>query len=134
MILEILLSTMNRSNLSFLKKMFPKGDYKDHQILIINQTTENNQLHSKLNNIRVINSFEKGVSKSRNLAIKNAKGNICLIADDDVEYEKGFDKIIESAYKEYEDANCIIFKADIFKKQTNPKYLNCSKKFSILKN
>ena len=45
---------------------------------------------SDFENIRVINSFEIGLSKSRNLAIKNALGDICIIADDDIEYVEDF--------------------------------------------
>ena len=74
--------------------MFANNTLEDYRILIINQTTKDNLLESELTNVRVINSFEKGLSKSRNLAIRNAMGDICLIADDDITYKKGFKKDI----------------------------------------
>ncbi|MDG1778351.1 MAG: glycosyltransferase family A protein [Flavobacteriaceae bacterium] len=97
--LEILISTMNRTSLDFLKKMFSKCNFLDFSILIINQTTENKLLISDHSTIRVINSFEKGLSKSRNLALKNAIKPICLIADDDVIFLEGFEKIIIEAHQ-----------------------------------
>ena len=106
---EILLSTMNRSSLSFLEKMFPNDNFLNYNILIINQTTKKNLLVSKYDQIRVVNSFNKGLPQSRNLAIKNAKFDICLIADDDVEYVKDFSNIILNAFKNNVDSDAITF-------------------------
>lgn len=99
--LEILVSTMNRNTLDFLIPMFPFCHFSDFSILIVNQTHENNLLVSGYPTIRVINSFEKGLSKSRNLALKNAIGKIVLIADDDAVYKKDFDTKIVQAYNQY---------------------------------
>lgn len=108
--LEILLSTMNRNSLDFLVNLFPNSSYQNYNILIINQTTKDCLLESKYSNIRVINSFSKGLSKSRNLAIKNAKAQICLIADDDVIYHTNFDAIVAESFKTNTDADVITFK------------------------
>ena len=97
--LEILISTINRISLDFLKKMFLKHDFLDFNILIVNQTTKDKILISEHNKIRVINSFEKGLSKSRNLALKNAIKPICLIADDDVIFLEGFEENILEAHR-----------------------------------
>ena len=85
--LEILISTMHKESLTFLEQMFPEGKYQAYTILIVNQTTNEKQLQSHFPNIRVINSLETGLPQSRNLALKNAIGDICLIADDDVKYK-----------------------------------------------
>ncbi|MBC8882665.1 hypothetical protein H9X57_02430 [Flavobacterium piscinae] len=68
--LEIIISTMNQTSLNFLVPMFPMCHFSAFSILIINQTTENNVLVSEFESVKVINSFEKGLSKSRNLGIK----------------------------------------------------------------
>lgn len=107
--LEILISTMQRTSLSFLSEMFSENNFLDYNILIVNQTSKDKILTSNYTNIRVLNSFEKGLSRSRNLAIKNAKKSICLIADDDVKYVKGFEKIILSAFKKHQKAAVITF-------------------------
>lgn len=108
--LEILISTMNKDSLKFLEGMFPEDNWHDYNILIINQTTSENQLTSHYSNIRVINSLESGLPLSRNLAFKNAIGDICLIADDDVNYKVGFKETILNAFKDYHDADIITFK------------------------
>ena len=114
MVLEILISTMNRDNLSFLDKMFVNTNLHDYKILIINQTSEDKLLKSENEHVRVVNSFGYGLTQSRNLAIQHALGDICLIADDDVEYTKDFGDIIKQAFKNYTDASIIKFKIDTF--------------------
>jgi len=99
--LEILIATMNRTSLDFLSKMFLRLNYLDFNVLIVNQTSENNLLKSEHSNIRVINSFDKGLSKNRNIAIRNANKPICLLVDDDVVFIEGFEKSILKAHSEY---------------------------------
>ena len=106
---EFLISTMNRSDFGFLDKMFLHFSLNDLNILIINQTTKNRILNSKKHNIRVVNVFEKGLSRSRNLAIKHAQGKICLIADDDVEYLPEVIDVVKKAYQDYPEAALISF-------------------------
>ncbi|NND25333.1 MAG: glycosyltransferase family 2 protein [Flavobacteriaceae bacterium] len=107
--LEILISTMNRKSLSFLEAMFPHDHHSNFQLLVINQTQKGEPLLSDQDHIRVINSFETGLPHSRNLAIQNAKGDYCLIADDDVCYKEGFASHILEAFRKYEDADLITF-------------------------
>ena len=92
---------MNRNTLDFLIPMFPFCHFSEFSILIVNQTQENNLLHSDFLSVRVINSFEKGLSKSRNLALKNAKGKIVLLTDDDVVFEANFDTTLIKAFNYY---------------------------------
>jgi glycosyltransferase involved in cell wall biosynthesis len=107
---EILLSSMNRVSLDFLETLFPEDSFLNFNILIINQTTNDKLLSSNYNNIRVINSFKKGLSTSRNVALKKAIGEICLLADDDVRYKKNMDKIIIQAFNKKPNADIITFK------------------------
>lgn len=107
--IEILVSTMNRNDLDFLIPMFPFSHFSEFSILIINQTQENNLLISDFPSVRVINSFENGLSRSRNLGLKKAKGKIVLIADDDVVYKKDFDSKIVQAHNQYHNKAVISF-------------------------
>lgn len=109
MILEILISTMYRKDLSFLDRMFPDR-YEEYKILIVNQTDSRTVLKSNLANIRVINSFDIGLSKSRNLAIQNSIADICLITDDDVEFLPNFQQIIIDSFNVLQQASVILFK------------------------
>jgi glycosyltransferase involved in cell wall biosynthesis len=106
---EILLSTMNRDSLDFLVPMFQFAHFSDFNILIINQTTQDKQLTSPYPTVRVINMFDKGLSKSRNLAIANAQGKIALIADDDLVFLEGFDQKIVKGFNHFPDAAAIKF-------------------------
>ena len=107
--MEILVSTIHRNSLDFLYKMFQNNDISDYHILVVNQTTEIKNLQSDLPNIRIINSHDIGLSKSRNLAIASAVGNICLLADDDVVFLKGFEKTILESYLKIPNADVITF-------------------------
>ena len=111
---EILISTMNRTDLDFLHAMLKDDSPETYHILIINQTTKDKLLKSTHKNIRVINAFEKGLSKSRNLALKNAVGTICLLADDDTCFIKGFDRVIQRAFQNYASAALISFQVTTF--------------------
>ncbi len=106
--LEILIATKNRNNFDFLAPMFPFKHFSKFNILIINQSKKN-QLISDFETVRVINVDEKGLSKSRNLAIKNASKKICLISDDDVVYFTNFEKEIISAFNKNPEAAVITF-------------------------
>jgi glycosyltransferase involved in cell wall biosynthesis len=104
---------MNKRSFDFLDEMFERVNTQNIHVLIINQTTGSNQLDKKditSHNINgVINSSEKGLAKSRNLAIENAKETICLLADDDVKYLPDLDDKIISAFKKYPEADIITF-------------------------
>lgn len=106
---EILISTMNRDSLDFLLPMFPFSHFSHFTILIINQTTNETVLTSDYSNVRVVNSFERGLSQSRNLAFENAIGKILVIADDDVVCQAGFIDKITNAYNKFPHAAVINF-------------------------
>lgn len=105
---EILVATKNRSSLDFLEVMFPFEHFSSFNILIINQS-QNSRCTSNFTSVRVINSQEIGLSKSRNLAIKNASKKICLIADDDVVYFPDFDTEIITTFNQNPKASIITF-------------------------
>lgn len=127
---EILVATMNRTNLDFLDVMFPYNHFSEYSILIINQSKDTT-LSSIYPSVRIINSTGVGLSKSRNLALNNAKGKILLIADDDVVFQKDFVSKIIAVYNKCKNAGVINFAAVIgtgrklkkypvyFKKQLN---------------
>lgn len=131
--LEILVSTMNRNSLDFLIPMFPFCHFSKFLILVINQTDGNNLLFSDFPSVRVINSLERGLSKSRNLALKNARGKILLIADDDLIYREDFDSKIIQAHNQYIGKAIISFCIENSNGSLFKKYLpNAKKNLSLL--
>lgn len=131
---EILISTMDQDSLDFLIPMFPFSHFSNFSILIVNQTQNQKLLSSDYPNIRVINSKEKGLSKSRNAALKNAVGEILLIADDDIVFKEGFNSKIINGYNKFKDAAVIKFCALKSDGKLMKNYPSVSKKKSTILN
>ena len=106
--IEILISTMNQTSLDFLFPIFSSKHFSNYNILIINQSTTT-ILSSEFPSVRVINTSDSGLSKSRNLAIENAVGKILIIADDDVIYQHDFIEKIITGYNKFNKATIINF-------------------------
>lgn len=102
--LEILVATMERSDLAFLETMFqmPLEDITA-SILIVNQT-KSQQLISNQTNIKVINDEGTGLSRSRNLAIDQSTKNLLWIIDDDCEVMPNSIEEVISAHNRYSDS------------------------------
>ena len=109
--IEILISTMFRKDLGFLKPMFAHNNIDDFNLIIVNQTTEDKLLVCDKPKIKIINSFERGSPASRNLAIQNASSDICLMSDDDIVYHSNLKNKIEDAYVNHPNAAMISFEA-----------------------
>ena len=80
-------------------------------LLIINQCDEDRYDEIEVNGHlwRMISTTERGLSKSRNMALDNARGDICLLADDDEEFTDGYAQTILSAYEQLPKATAIVF-------------------------
>ncbi|NBG89625.1 glycosyltransferase family A protein [Isachenkonia alkalipeptolytica] len=104
--LEVLISTMHQSDISLAENMNIKSD-----AIIINQCDKDDYYEKETDSgcIRMISVNDRGLSKSRNLAINNSDSDICVIADDDLKYHDGYKDIILKAYKKYPDADIIAF-------------------------
>jgi len=122
--IEILVATMNRQSLDFLVPMFPMQHFSEFNILVVNQTTQDAVVISPYPGVRVINVFEKGLSKSRNLALLNATGKLCIITDDDVVFKEDFCDHIIKAFNENPTSALISFRIEktpgmLYKKYPN---------------
>ena len=108
--MELLLSTMNKKNIEQQEALLSKMNW-NKTALIINQMPESKiAKKEEINkNYRCISTQEIGLSKSRNMAIQNAKEDICLFADDDVILEDQAEQVINQAYHTYLDADIICF-------------------------
>ncbi len=117
--IEMLISTMDLKN---HEALITKMNIK--KSIVINQTS-NIQIDDIKNGKHRLYSYdEKGLSKSRNKAIKHSNSDICVIADDDLEYEDDYQKIIEDGYKKYSDADMIAFYVDnVDENRRRPKQL-----------
>jgi predicted nucleic acid-binding Zn ribbon protein len=106
--IEILIATMNRDNFDFLIPMFPFANYWDLSLVIVNQTT-GSPLVSQHENVKVFNSQEFGLSKSRNIALANATKVLLVITDDDVIFKSDFESKISAAFNHFQNPAMVKF-------------------------
>lgn len=104
--LEVLLATMYREDKKILTDINVNTD-----ITVINQTNDESKEEIEFNGKSVlwINSKDRGLSRSRNDAIYNARNEICLLADDDMVYRDGYERVVLEAFKDNPDADIIVF-------------------------
>ncbi len=102
---------MDRDSLDFLDAIFPQYDDQKFSILIINQSLTK-KIISDAPGIRVINTTEKGLSRSRNLALKNSSKKLCVLTDDDIVFLENFEEKIIQAFTYFKDAAVIRFRAE----------------------
>lgn len=110
---EVLVSTMNKTDLSLIEEMNLKTD-----AVIINQCDkfEENIVKQFGNLIKIYSYAERGVGKSRNNALMKAEGDICILADDDVIYVNDYEKLILDGFKKYPKADLIVFNVESMNK------------------
>ena len=123
---QILLATMNQKDDSLLEKMNVESD-----IIVCNQTKDNfgKKIYNKKNyTIEWYDFSEKGVGLNRNNALMRSSADICLVADDDVTYVDGYEKIIINAFKENPSADVILF--NIYSDSKTKRFI-CNRKMKI---
>ena len=109
--IEVLISTMNQ-NRSDIENMLVRMNIKGNSIIVNQITNDDIRIAKdfKNNNCKVYSVHEKGLSKSRNMALAKSTSDICLLSDDDMHYFDSYEKIINDAYLEFPDVDIIAFK------------------------
>lgn len=132
MIVDMLISTMNKRNSEFIKEMGI-----DANAIIINQNMEfedETPYSKKLEgNIQFITVRDKGLTRSRNMAMKYSSGDICMLCDDDLFYFDDYEKKISNAYEEHREADLIIFQVMNSNGEFYKNYANKKTKIKFLK-
>lgn len=127
--LNILISCMNNDPFSLIKN---SNIYTDS--VVIDQCNDTKIEHLQINNcqIKYIMTKERGLSNSRNMALRNCNSDLCLISDDDEKFVNGLESIITDSYKSIKDADVIIFGIKNYKKSIKNN-IHRMKKFELLK-
>ena len=103
---QLLISTMYQSDYSLLDKMNVQSD-----ALMINQCNdfrvEGIKYHDNV--VQIYSLPERGIGLSRNLALLYATADICLFADDDVQYVDNYKDIILSELQKHPQKDIILF-------------------------
>lgn len=108
---QVLVACMNQSDFSIVKRSNIQTD-----AVVVNQC-DKDEIHEfdfqnaqgKTCHVKFINTTERGLSRSRNMAIRNALGDICLICDDDELLEDNMEQIVVDAHKKHPDEAIITF-------------------------
>ena len=110
MTLEVLLSAMNLADESYLDTLHVTSD-----AVVIDQCDRTGRrdiertVGGRKQHVRFIETTQRGLSKSRNMAIRNAQADICIFCDNDVEYEEGYEEKICNAFERHPEADLIVF-------------------------
>lgn len=93
---EILMSCMNQEDFALANQSNIHTN-----VLIVNQCGREGMLEEEQEGAvrRMLCSAQKGLSRSRNMALQHARGEICLIADDDEVFVDDVEQIILSAFR-----------------------------------
>ena len=109
--INVLISCMHEIDTSIIQRSNIQTD-----VVVVNQCDKNcidewdfiNKQGQKCH-AKFINTTERGLSRSRNMAIANSWGDICLICDDDEELSDNYNQLILDGYKKFPDAGVLIF-------------------------
>lgn len=105
--LEILLSCMHQEDDSLVRRSEITGD-----VLMINQCDRVDEVSfpTKNGTARMISTTDRGLTRSRNLAIETSSADICLLCDDDEHFVPDYEQKILDAYQAVPDADVVILK------------------------
>ncbi len=105
MTLEVLISCMHQ----------PDGTIADRSgiscnALIVNQCDREDDQEFDAGRVRMLSTKERGLTRSRNMALDHARGDICLLCDDDEVFVPDFDKKMLDSWQSLPQADVVIFK------------------------
>lgn len=111
MTFNILISCMHQKDASIIERSNVQSD-----VIVVNQCDHNSvdefdflNKKGRTCHAKFICTTERGLSKSRNMAIRNAWGDICQICDDDEMLADDGEETILNAYKDNPDVGLIAF-------------------------
>ena len=102
----VLISALNQEAEKLPRKMGLKTD-----AVIVNQCDRESkeELSYRNRKILLINNTERGVGRSRNLALDHAWGDVVLFSDEDIVYEEDYHARIQQAFRRRPDADILLF-------------------------
>lgn len=109
----VLIATLNSEN---VPKLIKEMNLKAVDTIVINQSSTGRAgtIIEQNGQATIVHSERLGLSASRNEAISYAQSeDICQIADDDMIFVDNYKEIVENAYKEFPEADVIVFYVDL---------------------
>ncbi len=105
--LEVLLSCMHQQDDTLVRRSGLTGD-----VVMVNQCDREEYREYPTSNgkNRMFSTTQRGLTRSRNFAICQAKADVCLLCDDDEVFVPDYESAILGAYESLPKADVIIFK------------------------
>ena len=107
--LEVILTEMNLDKKDLAKKNITS------KCTVINQCDKNG--FEKYKNFNIYSYNEKGASNSRNRGLSHITEDIIIFADDDVVYDKNYEKLILDEFNNNPKADVIIFNFNVLNRK-----------------
>lgn len=111
MTLCVMISCMHQQDMSIIERSNVQTN-----VVVINQCDKDNIERFEFTNKKgckckavFVNTTERGLSRSRNMAIKYAEGDICLVCDDDEWLDDDYEDKILAGYSMHPKAGVIAF-------------------------
>ena len=103
---EVLLSCMHQTDFSIGFKSNVQSD-----LLIINQCDKDDYCEMEVEGHlwRMISTKERGLSRSRNMALRNSKGDLLILSDDDECFSPNYTSEVRNAFNQLPLASVIAF-------------------------
>ncbi len=110
MAVQLLVSCMYKNIQELADKMHIAGP-----AIIVNQCDEEKTDHFYFDSVQVDAYWrkERGVGRSRNLALSKADRDICLFSDEDIVYVDGYTELIEAEFAAHPEADGILFQVEV---------------------
>ncbi len=104
--IQVLLSCMHQKDATIVQR----ANLQQVPAVVINQcNVAQEKITYPTTHLTWIDTPTRGLSVSRNLAIRNATADVCVIADDDEVFEKNLVQIIQQGYTLCPQADVLIF-------------------------
>ena len=109
--LEVLISALGKD-----AQALASGMNLECGAVLVDQCSRNDRYEfntSEGHTVRTIESVERGIGRSRNLALEEARGRIVLFSDDDLVYSEGYAESILKAFEAHPEADIIMFNVNV---------------------
>lgn len=104
--LDVIISTLNERVIQFLMKLKTTKPIQHLNFVVVCQSPSDEvkkqaaDLAKDLTFLQLFFQEGKGLSRGRNLALLHSKADICLISDDDLDYDENIYQIVTDAYQD----------------------------------
>ena len=127
--LDVAISTHGENGILKVEKMIPR-EKEGVRYIVSWQNYENGTIPETLQarkDVEIYKLDKKGLSNNRNNAIDHCRSDIVLIADDDLEYQEGFETIILDEFKKRSSMDLAVFKVNFLREKKYPSSDCCLK-------